>query len=571
MERLDSFMARANANYYATHDPFADFTTAPEIAQMFGELLGAWAAVVWQQMGAPDPVLLVEAGPGRGTLMGDVRRAVARVAPAFRAACRVHFVENSPRLAAAQARVVPHAAWHSSLADIPAGPTIVLANEFLDALPIRQFERRGGAWFERHVRDGRFALVPSARQGEASDGAVAEENEAGVAWVRSLAARLASQGGAALILDYGRTAPGFGDSLQALRCGGRADPLADPGMADLTAHVDFPALAATAGAAGAACHGPVAQGIFLHALGLGVRTERLAAANPACAAQLREAADRLAAPARMGAIVSGAGDNAPRCTHSAGICRMNPECLADPMLATRHGFFTRRGGVSEGPYASLNASLSGGDDLARVTANRALVAEALGADALVGIKQVHGTAIVAVDTPWPAGMGPEADGLVTCRAGLAIGVITADCAPVLLCDRAHGVIGAVHAGWHGAASGVLEEAVAAMGRLGAHAEDIAAVIGPCIGADSYEVGPDLRDAVMLTVPNGTRFFREGRPPDRHLFDLAGYCVARLARAGVRAHALAVDTLGDEARFFSHRRRTLAGGGAIGHQISAIVL
>ena len=186
MERLDSFMARANAAYYANNDPFADFTTAPEIAQMFGELLGAWAAVVWQAMGAPDPVLLVEAGPGRGTLMADALRAVARVAPAFRAACRVHFVEISARLAAVQARVVPDAVWHGALADVPAGPAIVLANEFLDALPIRQFERRGGAWFERHVQEGRFVLVPSVRQGEAPEGAVAEENALCVAWMRAL-------------------------------------------------------------------------------------------------------------------------------------------------------------------------------------------------------------------------------------------------------------------------------------------------------------------------------------------------------------------------------------------------
>ena len=149
---------------------------------------------------------------------------------------------------------------------------------------------------------------------------------------------------------------------------------------------------------------------------------------------------------------------------------MTPEFLTHPNLRVPHGFFTRRGGVSQGPYASLNASLSGGDDLANVLGNRALVTHALGADALAGVKQVHGTAIVAVDKPWPAGQGPEADGLVTRRAGLALGVITADCAPVLLCDRAGGVIGAVHAGWRGAAAGVLEEAVAAMVRLGARAE-----------------------------------------------------------------------------------------------------
>ncbi len=311
MERLDSFMARANNAYYATHDPFADFTTAPEITQMFGELLGAWSAIVWQQMGAPDPILLVEAGPGRGTLMADALRAVAGVAPAFRAACRVHFVETSPRLAAAQARVVPDASWHGALADVPAGPAIVLANEFLDALPIRQFERRGGAWFERHVAAGRFVLVASTRHGEAPEGAVAEENQVALAWIAPLAARLVVQGGAALILDYGRAAPGWGDTLQALRGGRPADPLADAGQADLTAHVDFPALVAAAGQAGATCHGPVAQGAFLHALGLGVRTQRLAAAHPGREVALIEAADRLASPARMGQLFQALAITAP--------------------------------------------------------------------------------------------------------------------------------------------------------------------------------------------------------------------------------------------------------------------
>jgi SAM-dependent MidA family methyltransferase len=310
-ERLDAYMARANAAYYAARDPFADFTTAPEVGQVFGELLGAWAAVVWAGMGSPDPVMLMEAGPGRGTLMADVLRAVGRVAPAFRAACRVHFVENSPRLRAAQSRLVPDAVWHDGLADVPMGPAILLANEFLDALPIRQFERRGVAWFERYVEGGAVTLVPNARRGVAPEGAVLEVNEAGVAWVAALAARLVCQGGAALLLDYGRDVPGLGDTLQALRGGRRADPLTVPGEADLTAHVDFPALSDAARAAGAAVHGPVPQGVFLKALGLQIRTEKLAASHPARAAELRDAADRLAAPARMGQLFKAMAITAP--------------------------------------------------------------------------------------------------------------------------------------------------------------------------------------------------------------------------------------------------------------------
>jgi SAM-dependent MidA family methyltransferase len=312
-------MARANAAYYATHDPFADFTTAPEIGQVFGELLGAWAAVVWQLLGAPDPVLLVEAGPGRGTLMADALRVVARVAPAFRAACRVHFIENSARLRAAQAAAVPDAVWHDDLASVPAGPAIVLANEFLDALPIRQFMRLGGAWWERFVADGAFMLMPCDDQGAAPEGAILERNEAALAWVKALSSRLVREGGAALILDYGRAEPGFGDTLQALRGGRPADPLADPGEADLTAYVDFPALAAAARAAGARCDGPVPQGEFLHALGLRVRTERLAAANPARGAALRDAADRLASPPRMGHAFKAMAITAPGGPRPPGI------------------------------------------------------------------------------------------------------------------------------------------------------------------------------------------------------------------------------------------------------------
>ncbi len=253
---------------------------------------------------------------------------------------------------------------------------------------------------------------------------------------------------------------------------------------------------------------------------------------------------------------------------------MTAERITHPALATPHGFFTRRGGVSTGPYASLNASLSGGDDPALVTRNRALVAATLGTapENLLGLKQVHGTTVITVETPWPAGQGPDADALVTNRPGLALGVITADCAPILLHDPRAGVIAAVHAGWRGAAAGVIEATLHAMQALGASPAHLAAVIGPCIAQASYEVGPDLREAVLPTLPHASQFFADGSPPDRYQFDLPGYCMARLRHAGIdAAHALGLDTQADPDRFFSHRRRTLAGGGPIGHQISAIAL
>jgi NADH dehydrogenase [ubiquinone] 1 alpha subcomplex assembly factor 7 len=321
MERLDQFMARANATYYATRDPFQDFTTAPEIAQAFGEILGLWAAVVWEAIGRPAPILLAELGPGRGTLMSDALRAAAQAAPGFRAALRVHLVESSPRLRAEQARRVSDAVWHESLGTLPPGPTILLANEFLDALPIRQLIRRDGTWAERFVADGRFVERPAAYDGNAAaEGTVIELGDAARETIAALASRLAREGGAALFLDYGpeRSAPG--ESLQAIRAGRSADPLAAPGETDLTAHVDFAALARAAREAGAAAYGPIPQGPFLARLGLFQRTDRLARTQPpARAAALIQAAQRLAEPDRMGRLFKAL-------------------CIAHPALPTPPGF-----------------------------------------------------------------------------------------------------------------------------------------------------------------------------------------------------------------------------------------
>ena len=302
MERLDVFFARANALYYATRDPFADFTTAPEISQVFGELLGLWAAVVWQSMGAPDPVIFAEAGPGRGTLMADALRAIGQTAPGFARALRLHVVETSPRLRAIQAGRLPDAAWHDRVETLPAGPLLLLANEFFDALPIRQFVRAQGGWAERHVEAGRFVDVPCPPPAYA-DAEIVEVCEPARALAAHLAARVAADGGAALVLDYGPGQPGSGDTLQALRDGAPADPLADPGAADLTAHVDFPALATIAREAGAAVCGPAPQGLFLTRLGLYPRAHRLARGQPVRrASALLAAAGRLAEPERMGRL-----------------------------------------------------------------------------------------------------------------------------------------------------------------------------------------------------------------------------------------------------------------------------
>jgi len=310
--------------YYMTRDPFGragDFITAPEISQMFGELIGLWAAAVWQQMGAPVQLALVELGPGRGTLMLDALRAV-RVVPAFAAALSVHLVETSPALQRRQqerlAKVGVPVAWHRDLAGVPDGPSIVIANEFVDALPIHQAVKTESGWHERMVGigpDGRLvfalhpdpmpgfaAIVPTALAG-APAGAVYEWRSGEVA--AEIARRVAQHGGAALVIDYGYVESAAGETLQALGRHGFADPLATPGEIDLTAHVDFAALARTAHAAGAGVHGPTSQGAFLRLLGIETRAAALRAnATAVQAADIDAALARLTAatPGAMGAL-----------------------------------------------------------------------------------------------------------------------------------------------------------------------------------------------------------------------------------------------------------------------------
>lgn len=306
-------MARAAAAYYARPaSPFGragDFTTAPEISQAFGEVLGAWCAVAWGRMGQPDPVILAECGPGRGTLMADALRAVGQAAPGFRAAARVHLVEASPSLREAQARALPGqvAAWHDDLAGLPPGPLLLLANEFLDALPIRQFVRRGGAWLERHVQDGAFVELPAEAPpplpDDAPEGAVKEVSEPSLAFVAALSRRIAAQGGAALLVDYGYAGPAFGETLQAVAAHETGlDPLAEPGSRDLTAHVDFAAMAGAARAAGAAAFGPLPQGLLLQRLGLMTRAAMLAQARPRLGGEILSGAERLVAAEGMGRL-----------------------------------------------------------------------------------------------------------------------------------------------------------------------------------------------------------------------------------------------------------------------------
>ena len=308
---LDRYMtlclAHPQLGYYMTRDPLGakgDFTTSPEISQVFGELIGVWVAQVWEQMGKPWHFALVELGPGRGTLMADVLRVLQKV-PACAKAAAVHFVETSQVLREAQLDRVPEATWHGSTASLPGLPTIVLANEFFDALPIRQFERVNGAVFERVVRaDGEgleLGLQPSpARLPFAGDG-VFEEASIRHAVATQLGDHLRGLGGAALVIDYGHTRSAAGDTLQAMKAHQFCAITEHVGEADLTSHVDFEGLGRAFLKGGAEIAGVMTQGQFLQAMGLEARTHMLASkASGETQRQLIAASERLANPAEMG-------------------------------------------------------------------------------------------------------------------------------------------------------------------------------------------------------------------------------------------------------------------------------
>jgi NADH dehydrogenase [ubiquinone] 1 alpha subcomplex assembly factor 7 len=315
---LADFMGEAlghpRLGYYRRARPVGaagDFTTAPEISQMFGELIGAWLAERWLAMGRPAPLRLVELGPGRGTLMADALRATAAV-PDFHAAIDLHLVETNEPMRAAQGTALAayRPAWHERFEDVPSGPLLLVANEFFDALPVRQFHRTGAGWRERMVGLGddgslRLALAPGASPfasllPDAAVGAEAELCEAGRAVAAAIGARIRSHGGWALIVDYGAESAGSAASLQAVRGHRGADILDRPGETDLSAHVDFGALAA---ASGVPSFGPVAQGDFLRRLGIERRAEALKRrASPAQARAIDAASARLIGSGQMGTL-----------------------------------------------------------------------------------------------------------------------------------------------------------------------------------------------------------------------------------------------------------------------------
>lgn len=311
---LAQYMAQVNAHYYGSRDPLGaagDFTTAPEISQMFGEMIGLALADVWLRAGQVKEPCYVELGPGRGTLAADAVRAMeqARIAPI------VHFVETSPALRERQRQAIRHAAFHDDVESLPEDrPLLIVANEFFDALPIAQGVRADDGWREVMVGlgiDRALAPLPGNRRvdarvppvlHDAPAGAIHEISPAGAAIMLTLARRLMRQGGAMIVIDYGYEGPVTGNTFQAVRAHRYADPFTDVGENDLTAHVDFTMLSSAARQEGLAVFGPVGQGEFLSRLGIGERAAALTRAAPARAAEIEAARNRLVAPDEMGRL-----------------------------------------------------------------------------------------------------------------------------------------------------------------------------------------------------------------------------------------------------------------------------
>lgn len=318
-EYMALYLSDPDYGYYTTRDPFGaagDFITAPEVSQMFGELIGVWLASAWQTIGSPSDALVVEIGPGRGTLMKDMMRTITRVAPPLRNQASFHLVETSPRLIEVQASTLAGCGeftWHEDIGELPDRPLLVVGNELFDALPTRQYVRAGAGWRERVVGlDDRDELQFYAGAGSidavllppdadaAPPGAIVEVSPARSALMTKIAERIATRSGAGLFIDYGYVTPGVGDTLQAVVKHAYDDPLAHPGEADLTAHVDFAALASAARQAGLQPH-LLTQGEFLLRMGLLERAGQLGAkADEGTRERIRGEVERLAGPQEMG-------------------------------------------------------------------------------------------------------------------------------------------------------------------------------------------------------------------------------------------------------------------------------
>ena len=582
---MDLALAHPSWGYYRRRDPLgaeADFVTAPELSQAFGEIIGLWLVEAWAGLGRPRPLRLVELGPGRGTLMADLLRATSKVA-GFSDGLRVHLVETSAPLRARQRERLKgtDVTWHDAFEEVPSGPVLLIANELFDALPVHQLTRRGDGWVERRIgldESGRlsFRLADSASplamqvpgSLEAPPGTIAEVSPARTDLAAAIGARLRAEGGIALVIDYGAWATGpTGDTLQAVEGHAVADPLQRPGEVDLSTQVDFCAVAEAALAAGAAVYGPIPQGPFLRTFGIDLRVAQLLRqATPEQRRPLRQALFPPHRCQRHGRAVQGAGARVARATppppgftaptrlpphraydrhdpspptHDLGPVPPSCRCQSRRAAGIHHGFLTRQGGsarmarsrpsIAASPAATIRPS---------VEANRA--SPWSGSACCAGGLAHRPSGPRHRRSEWPAAES---------RAGLRrakptpghdrpgnhrVGVLSADCAPVLMADPARRRGGcrpcrlARGARRRGRGDGRCHGA-----RSVPAAQRLRAAVGPCIAQASYEVGPELRQMFVEDDPSASdRWFRPVEGSDRLLLDLEGYVCGRLGRAGV---------------------------------------
>ncbi len=587
---LDDYMrlclTHPDQGYYKVADPLGkkgDFVTAPEISQMFGEILGGWALSRFYAADRPASFELVELGPGRGTLMADMLRVVAKDPEAL-AALNLTLLETNPVLKTAQKQALSrfNPRWIEEIHQLSdkKSPVLIVANEFFDALPIKQFQFQNGHWHERKIgtknKEFVWGLDPAPLPQKLAPSEILHPQE-GEIWescplaeetIARIADLLNKRGGALLVVDYGYEYTRTGDTFQAVANHKYADPLQNPGAADLSAHVNFGALIKKAQARGALAQFTGTQGQVLKQMGIVERAEMLMASNPDKRTEIKSALERLIARDQMGELfkvmlVQGAPNTTPY--------ERDENLGADPKVI--HGFFGRRGGCSTGDFASLNVSVSVKDDPDSVAANRQKIMHTLGLapDKLATLSQVHSARVLLIDQNHDLTSRPQADGMVTNTPGIGLGVLSADCTPILFADPDAGIIGACHAGWRGAVKGIISNTVEAMKDLGADPVSILAAIGPTIWPDNYEVGPQFAEDFLALHPGGIEYLVTPEGKERIHFDLPGFIQGELQKAGIgQISRVGGCTYAQPHLYFSHRYATHKNT-KMGRQISVIAL
>lgn len=558
--------------YYKTRDPLGkagDFITAPEVSQMFGEMLGVWISITWSALGKPSKFVLGELGPGRGTLMSDAMRVLSKQ-PEILAACQIVLLETNEMLRQVQAEKLSAYApeFIHEIDEFAAlgAPVILLANEFFDALPIRQYQWHEQKWHERLVGlngdDLCWGLSTTPIDAEALPATLSPQRNQEVfedaplaqSTMTNIAKLLNQVGGGMMAIDYGYVATQTGETLQAMANHKMVDPLADPGRADLTAHVNFEALVNAALAEGAHAHVAGTQKQLLEQLGIVDRAKSLRAANPERARSIDADLARLIGDDQMGdlfkaMVVFGQTQTKPPFVTSA---------VLDQDANIQHGFLGKQGGISPAPYESLNVSYSNKDTTDNVDENRAIIARAFDAppEKFATVHQVHSNRVIVVDDDYDILSRPEADGLVTKRSDVLLGILTADCTPILFSDPVAKIIGACHAGWQGARDGIVANTVDAMVALGATPQNIIAAIGPNISYENYEVGPDFAKDFVARYADAAAHVRPPKAGAREHFDLTAFVRDRLTDSGVtNVDVIDACTYAEPDVYFSHRYAT----------------